>query len=68
MNTKQLILTDRESYKRMRRTRKLEALVRRLRVKVEHSDVALRVICDILKEKAQTPEIAPILKAINNRN
>ena len=63
-----LQLVEREAYKRARRYRKLEQLVKRLRARVENSDVSLRAVCAILKELAETPDMARALKALNERN
>lgn len=61
-------LEERLRYKRVRRTQKIENLVRRLRGKVEYSNISLRVVVGLLKDLAGKPEIEPILKAINSRN
>jgi NADH:ubiquinone oxidoreductase subunit D len=65
MNTS---IADREAFKLFRRTRRLNRLVQRLRLRCEHSDESLRIITQILEKTANTPTIVPILKALNNKN
>ena len=60
--------STRKAHKEARRTAKLRTLCQRLRIRCETSNKALKIVTDVLRDYAMSPEIKPILEALNNRN